>query len=414
MTVFQPPAGARDLLPLDVAQKQWIEHHLNAVFARWGYHQIVTSTLERLDMLMAGGAIAPDSVIQVQDPEEGLLGLRPELTASIARAAVTRLTGASFPQRLYYNTNVFRREPHSRHGRQHEFHQAGVELLGAGGSMADAEILLLLADCLTALDLTGWKAVLGQADLTRSLLQPFPDGLRDRVRAAIAQLDRVALAEMDMPEELRARALMLFELRGAPQAVLDKLTNFDLDAAQRQSLAGLTATIETLAASGNGAVLDRLVLDLSTIETFDYYTGIVFAIVVETSSGPCVLGKGGRYDDLLGLYHPTGESRPGVGFGLCIEELQNILQGRRRLPAAIRATDWLVVPKTPSARAATHVHARHLRAENPDARVEVALEEISAAPDAIEAYARRRRVRHLAWVSADGGVEVEKFGEGVG
>ncbi|MGD1903468.1 MAG: ATP phosphoribosyltransferase regulatory subunit [Geitlerinemataceae cyanobacterium] len=410
MTVFQPPAGARDLLPLDVAQKQWIEHHLNAVFARWGYHQIVTSTLERLDMLMAGGAIDPNSVIQLQDPDDGLLGLRPELTASIARAAVTRLTGAAFPQRLYYNTNVFRREPHSRHGRQHEFHQAGVELLGAGGSMADAEILLLLSDCLTALELTGWKVVLGQADLTRSLLGSFPMGLRDRVRAAIAQLDRVALLEMEISEDQRARALALFELRGEPQAVLDKLDRFDLDAGQRQSLAGLAATIETLAASGSGTMLERLVLDLSTIETYDYYTGVVFAIVVETPTGPCVLGKGGRYDDLLGLYHPTGESRPGVGFGLCIEDLQQALQTGDRLPATTCATDWLVAPKTPAARAATHVHARQLRAENPDARVEVALEEIATSADVVSEYARRRRVQHLAWVAADGSVEVEALG----
>jgi ATP phosphoribosyltransferase regulatory subunit len=55
--VYQPPAGARDLLPLDVAQKRWIEDRLQQVFQRWGYHRIITSTLERLDTLMAGGAI---------------------------------------------------------------------------------------------------------------------------------------------------------------------------------------------------------------------------------------------------------------------------------------------------------------------------------------------------------------------
>jgi len=408
MTVFQPPAGARDLLPLDVAQKQWIETHLNSVFARWGYHQIVTSTLERLDMLMAGGAIDPDSVIQIQDPEDGLLGLRPELTASIARAAVTRLTGASFPQRLYYNTNVFRREPDSRHGRQHEFHQAGVELLGAGGSMADAEILLLLSDCLTALDLSDWKVVLGQAALTRSLLEPFPAAVRESVRMAIAQLDRVALFEMDLSADLQERALMLFELRGQPKAVLQQLASFELNDDQQRSLTGLKATIATLEASDrDGTMLDRIVLDLSTIETFDYYTGIVFAVVIETSSGPCVLGKGGRYDDLLGLYHPQNESRPGVGFGLCIEELQQILQGRDRLPTSISATDWLVVPRDPTAHAAAHTHARDLRGEHPGDRVEVALEEISATPTTVRDYAFRRCVRQLVWVAADGAIELE-------
>ena len=150
--VYQPPAGARDLLPLDVAQKRWVEERLQQVFHRWGYHQIITSTLERLDTLMAGEAIGRSTVIQIQDASESL-GLRPELTASIARTAVTRMAGATYPQRLYYNANVFRRTDESSHNRQLEFYQAGVELLGGGGTLADAEVLLLLAECLNQLSL---------------------------------------------------------------------------------------------------------------------------------------------------------------------------------------------------------------------------------------------------------------------
>ena len=63
--VYQPAAGARDLLPLDVAQKRWIEDRLQQVFHRWGYHRIITSTLERMDTLMAGEAIQRQMVIQL-------------------------------------------------------------------------------------------------------------------------------------------------------------------------------------------------------------------------------------------------------------------------------------------------------------------------------------------------------------
>ena len=98
--------GARDLLPLDVAQKRWVERGIQAVFHRWGYQRIITSTLERLDTLIAGGAVDRETVIQIPSAEGGTLGLRPELTASIARAAVSRM-GDMYPQRLYYNANVF-------------------------------------------------------------------------------------------------------------------------------------------------------------------------------------------------------------------------------------------------------------------------------------------------------------------
>ncbi|HAZ46481.1 MAG TPA: ATP phosphoribosyltransferase regulatory subunit, partial [Cyanobacteria bacterium UBA11371] len=191
--VHQPPVGARDLLPLDVAQKRWIENRLQQVFHGWGYHRIITSTIERLDTLMAGGAINRSTVIQVQDGEEESLGLRPELTASIARAAVTRMAGASYPLRLYYNANVFRRATENSYSSQQEFYQAGVELIGGSGTVADAEILLLLADCLKSLELSKWHLILGEAQLTRSLLAPFPSGLQDKIRRAIAHLDRVTL-----------------------------------------------------------------------------------------------------------------------------------------------------------------------------------------------------------------------------
>ena len=119
-TFHRPAAGARDLLPLDVVQKQWVERHLRRVFERWGYRRIITPTLERLDTLTAGGAVQPGSVLQVRDSEGTMLGLRPEMTASIARAAATRMAGTALPLRLYYNANVFRNTRHDN-----EFFQAG-------------------------------------------------------------------------------------------------------------------------------------------------------------------------------------------------------------------------------------------------------------------------------------------------
>ena len=209
--VYQPPAGARDLLPLDVAQKRWVEERLQQVFHRWGYHQIITSTLERLDTLMAGEAIGRSTVIQIQDASESL-GLRPELTASIARTAVTRMAGATYPQRLYYNANVFRRTDESSHNRQLEFYQAGVELLGGGGTLADAEVLLLLAECLNQLSLDRWCLILGDAGIARSLLSPFPPHLQNQVRQAIADLDRITLETLPLSDELRQIALLIWLL----------------------------------------------------------------------------------------------------------------------------------------------------------------------------------------------------------
>ncbi|HEY9819313.1 MAG TPA: ATP phosphoribosyltransferase regulatory subunit [Candidatus Sericytochromatia bacterium] len=406
--VHQPPAGARDLLPLEVAQKRWIEDRLQQVFHRWGYHRIITSTLEWLDTLMAGGAIERSTVIQLQNAEEETLGLRPELTASIARAMATRLAGStseatlSLPQRLYYNANVFRRPSVGHHGRQLEFYQSGVELLGAVGLLADAEILLLLTDSLNQLGLQQWHLILGDAGLTRSLLSPFPQPLQDKVRHAIAHLDRVTLETLPLSPELRERALLLFDLRGRPADVLQKVSSLDLNSSEQEIVNSLKSLIELLEQCSPSLL--PITLDLSLVQTINYYTGIVFQVVSNTDVGARVLGQGGRYDQLLGLYHPQGDY-PGIGFCLNIEDLHYILLSSSHLPRQTPASDWLVVPEMPQAEVAAFTYAQKLRDSEHLVRVEMDLG--GRSPADIRNYARRRRITYIAWIKADGTPAIE-------
>ena len=405
--MYQPPVGARDLFPLDVAQKRWIEERLQYVFHSWGYHRIITSTLERLDTLMAGGAVEPSTVIQVHDVDG--VGLRPELTASIARAAVTRMAGVTHPQRLYYNANVFRRDDRGIQNQQQEFYQAGVELLGSGSVAADAETLLVLSDCLKNLQLESCYLVLGDAGLTRSLLSPFPDPLRDRIREAIATLDRITLETLPMPAELRDRALLLMDLRGQPGDVLQRVSSLDLDREQRAIVSNLKALIELLQSSG--AATPALILDLSLVQLFDYYTGIVFEVVSATESGKRVLGQGGRYDQLLSLYHPQGEDCPGIGFVLNIEDLHQVLLPTGQLPNQTAASDRLIVPTDIKAYAAAFAHAQTLRQSG--LRVEVELHGQNASAEnasAIREYAQQRRIAQIVWVNETGEPQSEAVG----
>lgn len=397
--VYQPAAGARDLLPLDVAQKRWIEDRLEQVFQRWGYHRIITSTLERMDTLMAGEAIQRHMVIQLQNGQNEELGLRPELTASIARTVVTRMTNATYPQRLYYNANVFRRNWEGRHNRQQEYYQSGVELLGAGGLLANAEVLLLVADCFTALDLQGWRLILGEAGITRSLFNAFPPEIRNQVRTAIANLDYVTLDTLPLSEELHQRAKIMLDLRGDSREVLEKVSSLHLEPVQQEAINNLKSLVELLECKF------PLILDLSLIQTIDYYTGIVFEVVSDTNFQAQVLGRGGRYDQLLGLYHPQSESIPGIGFELSIDDLYQILSFNQQLPQNIPASHWLVVPETPGAEAAAFDYAEKLRNNTDLVRVEIDLggKDVSA----IRQYASDRSITKIAWIKADGSHTIE-------
>ncbi|ADI63293.1 ATP phosphoribosyltransferase regulatory subunit [Trichormus azollae] len=400
--VYQPAAGARDLLPLDVAQKRWIEDRLQQVFHRWGYHRIITSTLERMDTLMAGGAIQRHKVIQLQNGQDEELGLRPELTASIARTVVTSMAEATYPQRLYYNANVFRRSNwEKRHNRQQEYYQAGVELLGSGGLLANAEVLLLVANCLEALDLWGWHLILGEAGITKFLLDAFPTHVRSKVRSAIAHLDRVALDTLPLSEELHERARIMLDLRGNSADVLAKISSLNLDADQQEAVNNLKSLVELLESEGKFP----LILDLSLIQTIDYYTGIVFEVVSNTDGQAQVLGRGGRYDQLLGLYHPQGENIPGIGFELSIDDLYQLLASTQQLPQTTPASNWLVVPESKNADAAAFAYAQQLRDSTNLVRVEMDLGGRDA--EAIRNYASHHSIAQIAWIKADGSPTIE-------
>ncbi|HZG40181.1 MAG TPA: ATP phosphoribosyltransferase regulatory subunit [Nodosilinea sp.] len=420
MITYQPPAGARDLLPLDVAQKHWIENRLEQVFQRWGYHRIITSTVERMDTLMAGGAIDQAAVIELQPVAGKRLGLRPELTASIARTAVTRLARVTYPQRLYYNANVFRQATQASHGGQQEFYQAGVELLGAGATVADAEVVLLLMDCLRSLRLDSWCLILGDAQLTQALLAPFAPEQRQAVRQALATLDRVALETLDLPPELHRHALDLLDLRGHPEDVLQTLGRLPLDsdtqtAVERlKSLVALVREVTQVEGGSQGPAGEgqpsspALTLDLSLIQPFDYYTGLVFEVVTGPEQGCQVLGQGGRYDHLLEVFQGQGQGQgfPGIGFVLNIEALHQALLPTGHLPQDTPPSDWLVVPTVPQAAAAAFTYAKTLRASASLVRAEVHLA-ADEAPAATRDLARQRRISRIAWIGPDGLPDIE-------
>ena len=400
--IHQAPAGARDLLPLEVAQKSWINDCLQRVFQRWGYKRIVTSTIEWVEALTAGGAIEPTTVIELQNPSEGRLGLRPDLTASIARAAVNRFSDSTI-QRLCYRANIFRNPPQGYHGRQLEFYQAGIELLFVNGILADAEILLLLADCLNSLGIKQWQLLLGDAGLTRSLLKVFPESIRRQILDCLANLDRVSLEKLDIEADLKIRALELFDLRGNPNDVLAKVSQLNLSETETKAVSHLKSLIELVNHTSSQPL--PIILDLSLIQTFDYYTGIVFDLVSFSQNKPYILGQGGRYNQLLRIYHPQQKTYPGIGFSLNIEDLYSCLLDCPNLPKAIPPSDWLVIPETPKDAQKAFAYAQTLRDSKNIVRVELDLQ--SRNREQIIKYAQQENIIYLAWISANRDPKIE-------
>ena len=201
---LQPAAGTRDLNPREVVGNRWLSEQLGQVYRLWGYVEVSPPSVERLQTLEAGGRINDSEVLRLATDDP--LGLRPEMTASIARAACTRMAELPRPLRLWSCGTVFRSvQSDTGQQRLEEQLQSGVELFGlADGnhSVADAELLRLLLACLQTIGIRSEhrpKLLLGHHGVLSALLDQVPADQRTAVRRALVSFDPLALARLSSP-----------------------------------------------------------------------------------------------------------------------------------------------------------------------------------------------------------------------
>ena len=361
------------------------------LFESWSYTEIIPPTYEHYDVLKAGSdADFERRIFRVLDREGNILALRPDITTQVARIVGTKLHDLPLPLRFYYLSNVFRfEEPQA--GRQREFYQAGLELIGAPGPEADAEMVAVLIEALRQVRLRGFQINLGQMAFFRAIVAELDlsPAQVEKLKGAINRKDEVglrkSLMEWDIDDGHSAALGELPRLCGGDE-VLERAANLAPNAGARQAIENLSQVCDLLSAQG---LVEHLVIDLGEARGMDYYTGIT---IEGFSPG---LGfsicNGGRYDELIGIY---GCPLPAVGFGLGVDRILLALeaQGEQEVDLA----PHLLV----AAEAATKGRAALQRLRHQGMKVEVdvmARDEVG-----LLEYAR---VRGIPWVVVAGNVE---------
>lgn len=339
------PKGVRDLLPDEVKIRRNLEKKAIQLFSSFGYEEVITPTVEFLEVVEAGGNMR-EKLFLFMDREGGILSLRPEMTVSIARLAATHMQDEILPRRLYYSSNVFRHvEPHLAQYR--EFWQTGIELLGAPGPWADAEVISLAVK--TALDfgLKNVKVSLNQIAIFNSLLDE--NAIEPEQKAVIRNLvekkDLVELTRMldklPIDDQLKDTIARLPTLHGGLE-VLNKLTYIEKN---RAAVNAVKELMEVYAALKSMGVEEQILVDMGVLRGLDYYTGVVFE-GFSPELGYGLLG-GGRYDNLLSQF---GFPCPATGFALGMDRLTLVLKnqeqeqvryvvGGNNMPAVVRKAD---------------------------------------------------------------------------
>jgi len=298
------PAGLRDLLPPDAETEAAAVEALMEVFASHGYQRVKPPLLEFEDTLLAGsGAAVAEQTFRLMDPDsQRMMGVRADTTPQVARIATTRLGNAPRPLRLSYAGQCLRVRG-SQLAPDRQIAQAGIELIGTDSLVADAEIVLVAAEALSAAGLHRFSFDLTLPTLTQALLDDA--GFEGSARAALSRaLDRKDAAAVARYGGALASVLTDLLLAAGPASrALAGLKAAQLPPSARALADRLAETVIAIQARAPAL---RLTIDPVEFRGLRYHTGV--AITIFAPNRHEELGRGGRY--------LCGESEPATGLTL--------------------------------------------------------------------------------------------------
>ncbi len=312
---LKPVRGTHDILPQEMLRHRHVEERLRDIASVYGYGEISTPIFESTEVFSRTLGDTSDVVTKemytFEDKGGGSITLRPENTAGVARAFISNGLTQSLPAKFFYRGPMFRYERPQK-GRQRQFHQVGIELIGVSKPLADIEVIALADQFLDALGVAGKTVLeintLGDAasrtayrDRLVDYLQSFRGGLSEASRD---RLERNPLRILDSKDD-------------ADQAIIADapLISDSLNDESKEYFDQLLAGLEAIGISYQ--VNSRLVRGL------DYYCHSVFEFSTDALGSQGAVIAGGRYNGLI--EQMGGPATPATGWAGGVERLAMLL-----------------------------------------------------------------------------------------
>ena len=322
---IQPLKGFRDFLPPSAAERQRIFETIRAVFERYGFLPMETPALEYKEILTGRyGKEGEKLMYTFKDAGSRDVALRYDLAVPLARYVAANQNELAMPFKRYQIAPVWRADRPQR-GRFREFTQCDIDVVGTASIFADAEVIACLNDCLKALGLSDIIIKINNRKFLNGLLAAAGIS-REKAGAVIRILDKLEkIGEDGVRGELASAGIQtkqadaLFALVGQSfENSRDFLVNF-----------------EGIDGAGEVAELVEVLLDmeirnyeveLTLARGLDYYTGTIFEVILPDAAEIGSVAAGGRYDNLIGKFLPTGRQVPAVGGSIGIDRLVAALE----------------------------------------------------------------------------------------
>jgi len=365
--VLKNAKGTIDQGPAEMAVREELFDKIKAVFKTHGAETIDTPVFELTDILTNKYGEDSKLIYNVAKPEgsDESLSLRYDLTVPFARfVAQNKIQNI----KRYHIAKVYRRDqPYMTKGRYREFYQCDFDIAGSNYApmFPDAECVKIATEIIDSLDIGKYTIKLNDRRILDGIFAACgcPDNL---FRAACAEVDKLDKLPWTAPEnEVSVRCGMLkkglteecadkigrFVQKSGAQELVKELLADPVLSANKSATEGLKEMSVLLEYLEAWNIMDKVSFDLSLARGLDYYTGVIYEIVMTpseediktaeagTTVGVGSVAAGGRYDGLVGsLVGGKGKSNvPCVGISFGVERLYTLLK-RKKEASSIRTT----------------------------------------------------------------------------
>ncbi|WP_044203805.1 histidine--tRNA ligase [Flammeovirga sp. OC4] len=357
------PKGTRDFGPEQMAKRTYILETIKDVYKKYGFQNLETPTMENLSVLTGKYGDEGDQLlfkivnsgdylkkVNADDLEKGAKhmlpkisdkGLRYDLTVPFARYVVMNQGTLSFPFKRYQVQPVWRADRPQR-GRYREFYQCDADVVGTDSLLCEAEILAMMGEALTNLQITDHTIKLNNRKVLTGIAEAIGEnGKESELCVAIDKLDKIGVEkvkselinERGFSTSSVARLDFLFDLNGSTRTKLGKMKEFFQGndnflncslVGSEIGLKGIKELEEVLDfAEKLGVSFKNIEFDVTLARGLSYYTGAIFEVKVNNANMGSISG-GGRYDNLTGVFGLDGMS--GVGFSFGVDRIYDVLE----------------------------------------------------------------------------------------
>jgi histidyl-tRNA synthetase len=330
---YRTVKGTHDILPDEIGRWRTVEDLVRRMMATYHYGEIRTPIFEHTELFSRSIGMDTDIVgkemYTFQDAGGRSLTLSPEGTAPVVRSYIEHGLGAKSPQvKLFYIAPMFRQE-NPQKGRYRQFHQFGMEALGAADAAQDVEIIALAMGIYRRLGLSELSLRLNSVGC-RDCRPGYRDALRDFLEQ---RLDRLCSDCRQRFEDNPLRILDCKKDRCREQTRDAPLMTDHLCSECRRHFARVQELLDRLDL--------RYILDGRLVRGLDYYTRTAFEVISGELGAQDALGGGGRYDDLVEML--GGRPTPAVGFAAGMERLLLVLSQRDLIRSEPNGVDLFMV-----------------------------------------------------------------------